>query len=68
MCAGRYPSRNRDLETDQTGREDWLQANLRVEGRDRVGLAPDEVIQAVRCGGVDEAVTYPLCCLDAETG
>ena len=37
----------------------------RVEGCNGVGLASDEVVEAVCGGGVDEAVAHPLAGLDA---
>ena len=36
-----------------------------VEVGDGVGLVADEVVEAVRAGGVDEAVAYPLAGSDA---
>lgn len=38
-----------------------------VEGGDAVDLVADEVVQAVGAVGVDEAVTNPLTCANAES-
>ncbi len=44
---------------------DRLGLNSRIEGRDGVRFASNEVIETVCGGGVDEAIAYPLCGLDA---
>ena len=38
----------------------------RVEGCNGVGLASDEVVEAVGTGGVDEAIADPFGCLHAK--
>ena len=63
-----YPRRYRGLTGIELLNEFESSSNSLVKGRDSIRLSADEVVEAVRRRGIDEAVTYPLACLDAGRG
>ena len=67
MCAGIYPSKYSGLYERMFSVRSSTGAgkHLRIERGDGVRLAPNEVVEAVGGGCVDEAVAYPLGGLDA---